>query len=248
MRILKVLIYEPNKKYVDSYKKVLDPLGHKLITISHTVEDTKDALTFEPIDLAIIHYDITKDGMELTLGNYIREHHQIPFIYTVESQDETLLKKAEKTLKDGFVQKPINVKNMQMKITSLMFEKQNEETDSEITEEEESVEVSDNLLEDSIFIKKEGNYLRVYFKDIQYIQSDNVYLEVYTSMGKFLVRSTLKEYLKKLPDNLFYRAHKSYIVNINYIETINKADILICGKKIPISKSFRIFITNSINL
>ncbi len=247
MRVLKVLIYEPNKKYEDSYNKVLDPLGHKIIAVSNTVEDTKDALTFEPIDLAIIHYDITKDGMELALGNYIREHHQIPFIYTVESHDEKLLKKAEKTLRDGFVQKPIDVKSMQMKITALMFEKQKEETDEE-TIEKESVEVSENLLEDSIFIKKEGNYLRVYFKDIQYIQSDNVYLEIYTSLGKFLVRATLKEYLKKLPDNLFYRAHKSYIVNINYIDSINKTDILVCGQRIPISKSFRIFITNSINL
>ena len=70
-------------------------------------------------------------------------------------------------------------------------------------------------------------YYRIQFSDIQFIKADNVYLEVNTAEKKFLVRSPLKDYLEKLPKEKFYRAHKSYIVNVDHIDAINSKDIVI---------------------
>ena len=106
---------------------------------------------------------------------------------------------------------------------------------------------SNSLLKDSIFVKKQQLYYRIQFKDIQFIKADNVYLEVYTKDKKFLVRSPLKDYLEKLPQDKFYRAHKSYIVNIDHIDAINSKDILINDNLIPISKDFKDFIISSMN-
>ena len=51
---------------------------------------------------------------------------------------------------------------------------------------------------DSIFVKKQHLYYRIYFKDIRFIKADNVYLEVNTKDKKFLVRSPLE----KLPGEI----------------------------------------------
>ena len=75
----------------------------------------------------------------------------------------------------------------------------------------------------------------------------NVYLEVNTIDKKFLVRSPLKDYLEKLPQNKFYRAHKSYIVNVDHIDAINSKDIMINNTLIPISKDFKEFIISAMN-
>ena len=102
-------------------------------------------------------------------------------------------------------------------------------------------------LYDSIFVKKQHLYYRIQFGDIQFIKADNVYLEVNTVDKKFLVRSPLKDYLEKLPANKFYRAHKSYIVNVDHIEAINSKDIMINNNLIPISKEFKEFIISAMN-
>jgi DNA-binding LytR/AlgR family response regulator len=106
---------------------------------------------------------------------------------------------------------------------------------------------SNSVLKDSIFVKKQHLYYRIYFDDIRFIKADNVYLEVNTKDKKFLVRSPLKNYLEKLPQNKFYRAHKSYIVNVDHIDGINTRDILINGTLIPISKDFKEFIISAMN-
>ena len=74
-----------------------------------------------------------------------------------------------------------------------------------------------------------------------------MYLEVHTVDKKFLVRSPLKDYLQKLPKNKFYRAHKSYIVNVDHIDAINSKDIMINNTLIPISKDFKEFIISAMN-
>ena len=115
-------------------------------------------------------------------------------------------------------------------------------------DDEEADEITSNsILKDSIFVKKQHLYYRIQFSDIQFIKADNVYLEVNTSDKKFLVRSPLKDYLEKLPKNKFYRAHKSYIVNVDHIDAINSKDIMINNNLIPISKDFKEFILSSMN-
>ena len=104
-----------------------------------------------------------------------------------------------------------------------------------------------SVLKDSIFVKKQHLYYRIYFDDIRFIKADNVYLEVNTKDKKFLVRSPLKDYLEKLPRNKFYRAHKSYIVNVDHIDAINSRDIMVNNTLIPISKDFKEFIISSMN-
>ncbi|HAE71184.1 MAG TPA: DNA-binding response regulator, partial [Flavobacteriaceae bacterium] len=63
----------------------------------------------------------------------------------------------------------------------------------------------------------------------------------------FVVRSSLKDYHTKLPPKYFYKAHKSYIVNIEHISSINAKDVLIGQKRIPITKDFKDFLMKTMN-
>jgi len=97
------------------------------------------------------------------------------------------------------------------------------------------------ILSDSIFIKKQHIYHRISFSEILYIKADNVYLEVYTTDKIFVVRSSLKEYYTKLPSKFFYKAHKSYIVNIDKIKTLSPTNIGLEDKMIPIGRSYKAY-------
>ncbi len=76
--------------------------------------------------------------------------------------------------------------------------------------------------------------------DILYLESDNVYIHVHTmNNNKLLVRSTLQNYIDIMGTKHFFRVHRSYVVNTNYIDTINSESVFIKAKEIPIGRAFR---------
>ena len=80
---------------------------------------------------------------------------------------------------------------------------------------------------------------KIRLKDLAFIKSDNIYLELHCyDKNKFLIRSTLKKFLEKLPNN-FLQCHKSYIVNYNYINSFNSKSLIINEEEIPISSKFK---------
>lgn len=73
---------------------------------------------------------------------------------------------------------------------------------------------------------------------IKYIEGNGNYLNFYTEKGKILSLMKMDEALHLLPD-YFIRVHKSYIVNINEITTFSTTSVIINGRLLPISKTFK---------
>ena len=82
-----------------------------------------------------------------------------------------------------------------------------------------------------------SQYLEV--KDIQFIKSDNVYVEIFTEEKRYIQRKFLGEISKELPTQ-FVRIHRSYLVNMDRVSKLNKTFALIDGQRIPVSRKFRL--------
>jgi DNA-binding LytR/AlgR family response regulator len=164
------------------------------------------------------------------------------------NSDRATVENAKTVKPNGYLVKPFEQQDLYTSIEIALSNYDYSEKKGEHAEEDTSDKVvSNSVLKDSIFVKKQHLYYRIQFEDIRFIKADNVYLEVNTVDKKFLVRSPLKDYLEKLPKNKFYRAHKSYIVNVDHIDAINSKDIMINNTLIPISKEFKEFIISAMN-
>ena len=64
----------------------------------------------------------------------------------------------------------------------------------------------------------------IYYRDIVYLKADNVYTIIHTLNKDYLIRKSLKEMEKQLHFP-FYRVHKSYIINFDYLKDINHLEI-----------------------
>ena len=82
-----------------------------------------------------------------------------------------------------------------------------------------------------------SQYLDV--NDIQFIKSDNVYVEIYTEGRRYIQRKFLGEISKELPSQ-FVRVHRSYLVNMDRVTELNKSFVLIDGQKVPVSRNFKL--------
>jgi two-component system LytT family response regulator len=97
---------------------------------------------------------------------------------------------------------------------------------------------------DFIFVKTEYRLQRVSLPDILYCEGLKDYVSLYTigesaQPERILTLQTMKSLEEKLPDNQFIRVHKSYIVAVNRIESIERNRIYIGKAVIPIGDTYR---------
>lgn len=89
------------------------------------------------------------------------------------------------------------------------------------------------------FIKCGYKFERIYFTDILYIEAMQNYVAIYTEKGKYMTLFHLKSVEENLDKQFFIRVHKSYIVSIPKIDTIENNEIIIQSVRIPISRHYR---------
>lgn len=92
---------------------------------------------------------------------------------------------------------------------------------------------------DYFFIKCDYKYERIYFNDILYVEAMQNYVTIYTRKGKYMTLLYLKNVEQNLDKHSFIRVHKSYIVSIPKIESIENNEIIIGSFRIPISRNYR---------
>lgn len=245
---IRILIVEDNVIIADDMQSMLEEIGYEIVDNVIVYEQAVEVLKNNHVDLVLIDIILASDKTGIDLGKHIRESYNIPFIFVTSNSDRATVENAKTVKPDGYLVKPFEQQDLYTSIEIALsnFNYNKKDLNRDIDDVGESF-TSNSVLKDSIFVKKQHLYYRIQFSDIQFIKADNVYLEVNTADKKFLVRSPLKDYLEKLPGNKFYRAHKSYIVNVDHIDAINSKDVVINNNLIPISKDFKEFILSSMN-
>ena len=246
---IRILIVEDNVIIADDMQSMLEEIGYEIVDNVIVYEQAEEVLKTQEVDLVLIDIILASDKTGIDLGKHIRENYDIPFIFVTSNSDRATVENAKTVKPNGYLVKPFEQQDLytsiEIALSNFIHSTKGEDGQNANTSSE--VPMSNAVLKDSIFVKKQHLYYRIQFGDIQFIKADNVYLEVNTVDKKFLVRSPLKDYLEKLPKNKFYRAHKSYIVNVDHIDAINSKDIMINDTLIPISKDFKEFIISAMN-
>jgi len=83
------------------------------------------------------------------------------------------------------------------------------------------------IQDDFFTIKSEvkGRLVKLKFDEVIYIEGSSNYIQIYTVDGKHTTYLTIKEIERHLPQPIFARIHRSFIVNVNYVKVIERAQI-----------------------
>jgi two-component system, LytTR family, response regulator LytT len=239
---INILIVEDNVLIADDMQMILEDMGYNVLANVTSYEKAVEVLKNESIDLALLDIQLATEKSGIDIGRYIRENLDIPFVFVTSNSDVETVNNAKNVKPNGYLVKPFQEKDLFTTIEITMSNFQ------ESDKSQPTTNVSKNILKKSIFVKDSHLYRKIVFKDILYIKSDNVYIEIYTTAKTYVVRSTLKDFLKKLPKNDFVRTSKSYIINIKHVQALNSRDIIIDDKLIPISKEYKPVIQQMLNI
>lgn len=89
------------------------------------------------------------------------------------------------------------------------------------------------------FVKTENRLEKIFFEDILFIEGMRDYRRIHTGNKKIMTLQTFTELEKELPETIICRVHKSWMVSINKIDSIEKDSITIDQREIPVSETYR---------
>ncbi len=206
-------------------EKIVSFIGRlPFLKLEATFDRPVDALAYlslNPIDLLFL--DIQMEGM--TGLDVLAALRSRPQVILTTAYSEYALKAYEFEVTD-YLMKPYSFERFALAVNKAA---------KRISEK---TPVADNA-PDFIFVKSDYRLVKVMLADIYFIEGMRDYRCIVTSCGKILTQQTFRSFEEQLPVSQFARIHKSYLVSLAKIESIEKHRIKIGKELLPVSESYR---------
>ena len=204
------------------------------LNLLQTFDSGVDALNFlknNTVDLMFLDIqmeDLT--GIQLLEAVIVK-----PKVIITTAYESYAIKGYELDVSD-YLLKPISLQRFIKSVDKIY----NKLTEDSSNPDRVSVGDTDNKKKDDfIFVKTEYRIEKINFKDILYVEGMKDYLQIHTEDKKIMTLLSFNKLLKHLPADNFIRVHKSYVVSVNKIKSVERKFISVRDIKIPIGDTYR---------
>lgn len=97
------------------------------------------------------------------------------------------------------------------------------------------------------FVKCEQKIEKINLADVLYVEGMSNYVVIHTPERRYIAYLTFKGIAEKLPQDQFVRVHKSYLVALRAITSLDADEVKLAQKRLPISKHYRAHVLEKIN-
>ncbi|MFN3315982.1 MAG: LytR/AlgR family response regulator transcription factor [Raineya sp.] len=197
------------------------------IILKQTFDSPMEAyhyLSQNEIDILLLDIDMPEmSGLDL-----LKILSNPPQTILITSKTEFALEAFELDAIDYIVKPPEYPRLLKALNKAITFIEKRQNTDTQIQE-------------DSIFIKTAGKLLRIEVDNIEYFEAMSDYVIIHTEDKRsHIVYSTMKDFENKmLIFKRFYRIHRSYLVHLQKIKSIENGQVLINDKYLPIGNTYK---------
>lgn len=94
-------------------------------------------------------------------------------------------------------------------------------------------------IDDHFFVKADKKNIKIKFEDVLYIESIKDYVKIICTSRTIISKIMIGNLIEMLPEDLFLRIHRSYIIYIPNIEGFSSISVDLPGKEIPIGRNFK---------
>lgn len=191
--------------------------------------DAMNYLKDSPVDLMFL--DIQMDDLNgIQLLEILKEK---PKVIITTAYDCFAIKGYELAVSD-YLLKPFSFERFVLAVNKI-----HDSIKGPKTHENEQLPVSSSSKDNFAFIKTEYRMQKVNFDDILYVEGMKDYLRIVTTKERIMTLQNFKNLMAILPDDRFIRVHKSYVVAVSKIESIERNRIKIADQLIPIGDNYK---------
>lgn len=232
MEKYRILIVEDESLVAMDMVDMITRMGHEALP---NAMDYKEAILFidqQHPDLVLLDINFGGNRNGIDLAEVLKDKYNIPFIFITAHADKKTVSRAATTLPGGYLIKPFTANDLfvSIEVALVAFAKRNGES---------NIKRNTVGVTESIMVKTEKTFTKVYISDILWIESRLNYLYIVCDKEKFTLRSNFKDFLAHLPVEEFIQVQKSFYVNKSKINSYSNKGLMIGGHSIPMSRKYK---------
>ena len=192
-----------------------------LVGVCESAQDALNFLSKNTVDIIFLDVEMPEmTGLQMLDS---LEGKSYPYVVLVTSKKEYAIDAFEYNVLD-YLLKPVDYLRFLKAINKLMSQ-----------QIKDRGEGSDN----EIFVKSNLKFVKIKFDEILYVEAMADYVIIHIEGKKHIIHSTMKGIDKKLAQDNFVRVHRSYLVNLKKVNSVERNTIIIGEKSIPIGASYK---------
>lgn len=234
MKYMNCIAIDDERLALKKIKRYVEKIPY--LNLIKSFENAIDSILFlKENEVNLIFLDIEMD--ELNGIEFLESINNTPYVIITSAYKTYALKSFEFNVID-YILKPIEFSRF-VKATEKVYS--NFQKDTKLNETNNLLNNPEEIKQEDFLFLKEGRKLnKVPIDDILYIEGMKDYLRIHTKKSKLMILSNFESILQKLPSENFIRVHRSYIVSISKIDSLENNKIGIREKIIPIGISYKL--------
>ena len=217
MSVLKILIIEDEVMTAVDIKETLEKAGHIITAIARNADEAFASLKKQLPDLAIIDIILrasTNDGIQIAAE--LTKMHPMPIIYLTANSENQTFQRAKDTSPAAYLLKPFRHNELALQV--------------ELAYHNYTANVSSNpnpINAETIFLPFDKGLKKLIKQDVLYLKADGSYVKVYLvdEANPYLFSMNLGHLAQYFSSPNFFRLSRSLMINLNYIERIERDHI-----------------------
>ena len=250
MSKVNILVVEDESIVSKDIQHSLKKIGYNVVGSASTGEKAIELALSEKPDLILMDIMLKGSMNGIEAADIIKKEMSIPIIFLTAYADESTLAKAKITEPYGYILKPFKEIDIQTSVEMAIYKHKKEQ---EIIKERDflySIVENKEKNYDFIFVKSNSKLVKINCTDICFIEALKDYVVINTIDTRYTIHSTMKDIELKMGTIDFIRIHRSFIVRLDKIVSIEYPNLTLENdkKSIPIGGSYRDELNTKIKL
>ena len=215
-----ILIVEDEVLIATQIQMFLEFNGYNCVGIAVDYTGAIELLESNPVDLILLDIKINGFKTGIDLAKYINQNLGLPFLFLTSYNDAETLQELKHLHPIGYINKPINDATLLTNI-DLYFSSTRTQTQHIVT------------------IKSGTKTYNINCTDLQYIESEHVYINLFFKNQTQSIRISLTKFLEQLPNKELVQINRSTAINPKSIKHIGKSSLKLNNQTFKISEKYK---------
>ena len=246
MQNLKILIVEDEFLISNDIQGLLTDWGYQVVGVVASGEEALPIFIKEQPDMALVDIQLRGQLDGIDTVRQFNNIHRIPIIYLTAQADFKTVERAKATEPAAYLLKPFNERHLNISLELAMIHFNKTHTPQYSTEKEpvfaHEVKLSADVIlkkDDVFFIKQNYRFVKLKMEDLMYVEADRNHSYLMMKRQKLIVRMSLADIVERLDWDFLVRIHRSFAINIQFVEEFDDTEVIVSGKAIPLTAAYK---------
>ncbi len=240
MESVEIVVVEDEFPIAEDILTHLERQGYRVTDVFDFAEKALPVLQHKLPDILLVDIKLLGDMDGIQLVEKLQKNAKFPLVYITANSDLATYERARKTCPNAFLVKPFSHLNLLAAIDLALRNFADRVTPTSI-ERPLPGHVPETLpwINQNLFTRTNNRHKKITPDEILFIEASGSYLHIQTITERYTLSQNLSQFQKKTPLQNLVRIHRSYLVNVDKVDSFEEYSVFVHTHKLPLSDHYR---------